>query len=483
MEGTTIRIRPTVFVVDDAPENLMIMEAILANDYSLKLFSDAKDALDYAFAYPPDLILLDVMMPEIDGFESCRRLKANPKLADVPVIFISAKNDVENEKLGFTVGASDFIHKPISAPVLTARVKTHLKIKFMLDRQMTMRKQAETALDELSQLNQSIIAEADSGVMVFNNDGECILANEAAARIIGGSLEQLRQTNFRENQSWRSLGLLKAAEEALQTGNTQKINAPVHTSYGKDFWCMASIGRINRKEGMPYLLIVFSDISANKEIERKIISISEETKRRVGQELHDDLGQHLTGIAFQSKVLSQRLTNQNHPDAADAAKITTLINEAISKTRGMAHGLYPVELEEMGLRMMLRQLVDNVESLYQTQCEFICEEDCEIDAPLAAINLFRISQEAISNAIKHSKATKITLKLISQPKLTTLEIADNGCGIGHSDKLVTKSGLGMHTMRYRASLLGADLRIDTVVTGGTSILISLPITQDISHAI
>jgi putative two-component system response regulator len=126
-------VRPTVLVVDDVPENLMIMEAILANDYSLKLFSESQEALDYAFANPPDLILLDIMMPNIDGFETCRRLKANPKLVDIPVIFITAKNEDEYEELGFSVGASDFIHKPINAPIVVARVKTHLKIKLVMD--------------------------------------------------------------------------------------------------------------------------------------------------------------------------------------------------------------------------------------------------------------------------------------------------------------------------------------------------------------
>jgi len=125
--------QPAVMVVDDAPENLMIMESILAKDYSLKLYSDASEALEYAFANPPDLILLDIMMPNIDGFEACRRLKKNPKLVHVPVIFITSKNEDEYEEMGFAVGASDFIHKPINAPILVARVKTHLKIKLVLD--------------------------------------------------------------------------------------------------------------------------------------------------------------------------------------------------------------------------------------------------------------------------------------------------------------------------------------------------------------
>jgi putative two-component system response regulator len=124
---------PTIMVVDDDPLNLMVMEAILSKDYSLKLFNDSSAALGYAYSNPPDLILLDIMMPNIDGFEICRRLKADTKLVDIPVIFITSKNEDEYEEHGFSVGASDFIHKPINAPILVARVKTHLKIKFIMD--------------------------------------------------------------------------------------------------------------------------------------------------------------------------------------------------------------------------------------------------------------------------------------------------------------------------------------------------------------
>jgi putative two-component system response regulator len=151
---------PRILVVDDAPENLMVMESILSNDYSLKLFNDSSEALEYAFANPPDLILLDVMMPKIDGFEICRRLKANPKLSDVPVIFITSKTDIEDEERGFSVGASDFIHKPISAPIVTARVKTHIKIKFMLDflkfENTHLQKNAENSSSELATLKEFV---------------------------------------------------------------------------------------------------------------------------------------------------------------------------------------------------------------------------------------------------------------------------------------------------------------------------------------
>lgn len=125
--------QPTVLVVDDEPFNLSLMDGILSKHYTVQLASNGPEALEFAFSNPPDLILIDVMMPVMDGFELCRQLKDNATTSHVPVIFITAKNEVKDEELGFAVGASDFIHKPISVPIVAARVRTHLKIKFMQD--------------------------------------------------------------------------------------------------------------------------------------------------------------------------------------------------------------------------------------------------------------------------------------------------------------------------------------------------------------
>ncbi len=125
--------RPTVLVVDDEPFNLSLMDEVLNKYYTIQKASNGPQALELAFANPPDLILVDVLMPNMDGFEVCRRLKKNAATMHVPVIFVTAKNEIKDEELGFAVGASDFIHKPISAPIVAARVRTHLKIKFLQD--------------------------------------------------------------------------------------------------------------------------------------------------------------------------------------------------------------------------------------------------------------------------------------------------------------------------------------------------------------
>lgn len=125
--------KPTILIVDDTPANLQLLAGLLKEEYHVKVANNGIKALSLAEASPPDLVLLDVMMPEMDGFEVCRRLKDSFVTCDVPVLFLSAKNSPEDEEMGFSVGAVDFIHKPISPPVVNARIKTHLKIKQLGD--------------------------------------------------------------------------------------------------------------------------------------------------------------------------------------------------------------------------------------------------------------------------------------------------------------------------------------------------------------
>jgi putative two-component system response regulator len=126
--------RATVLVVDDTPDNLSLISGLLKDDYKVKVANSGEKALRIAAAdNTPDLILLDIMMPEMDGHEVCRRLKASAQTRDIPVIFLTAKAEVEDEKQGFELGAVDYITKPISPPIVLARVKTHLALKASAD--------------------------------------------------------------------------------------------------------------------------------------------------------------------------------------------------------------------------------------------------------------------------------------------------------------------------------------------------------------
>lgn len=122
--------RKTVLVVDDTPENLSLMTSVLRDAYRVKVATNGAKALSIASSDdPPDLVLLDVMMPEMDGYEVCRRLKAAPRTRDIPVIFLTARSEVADEKMGFDCGAEDYVTKPISPPIVLARVATHLTLR------------------------------------------------------------------------------------------------------------------------------------------------------------------------------------------------------------------------------------------------------------------------------------------------------------------------------------------------------------------
>ncbi len=158
---TPINERPTILVVDDTPANLSLLANLLKDQYRIKVANTGIKALELALISPPDLVLLDIMMPEMDGFEVCRRLKAHDATRNVPVIFLTAKTSIEDEEQGFLVGAVDFIHKPISPPIVVARVKTHLEIKswhdFLQNQNYWLQQQVEKRLSEINHLQDASV--------------------------------------------------------------------------------------------------------------------------------------------------------------------------------------------------------------------------------------------------------------------------------------------------------------------------------------
>ncbi|MES2346044.1 MAG: response regulator [Pseudomonadota bacterium] len=118
---------PTVLIVDDTPDNITLLTSLLKDKYNTKVATSGATALQIVAAAPVDLILLDIMMPDMDGFETCRRLKADPRSSAIPVVFLTAKSQAEDEAMGRSVGAVDFLRKPVNPDVLFTRVAAHLR--------------------------------------------------------------------------------------------------------------------------------------------------------------------------------------------------------------------------------------------------------------------------------------------------------------------------------------------------------------------
>lgn len=157
--------RPTILVVDDTPDNLALMSGLLKDTYRVKLANHGEKALEIAASDPsPDLILLDIMMPGIDGYEVCSRLKSNPATRDIPVIFLTAKAEIEDEKKGLDLGAVDYITKPVSPPIVMARVKAQLELKAAAD---FLRDKNNYLEQEVARRTQEVTAIQDVTIMVM----------------------------------------------------------------------------------------------------------------------------------------------------------------------------------------------------------------------------------------------------------------------------------------------------------------------------
>jgi signal transduction histidine kinase len=231
-----------------------------------------------------------------------------------------------------------------------------------------------------------------------------------------------------------------------------------------------------RSDGsVEYIIATGIDITERRRLQKTILEISDQEGRRIGQDLHDGLGQHLTGIAFMSKVLEQKLVEQRLPEAADAEKILALVNEAINKTRELARGLLSVVSEEHGLTSALRQIAVDVEDLFKISCQFVCNGPLELDDLNAATHLCHIAREAVNNAIKHGRAKSITITLAATNGSGVLVIHDNGAGFPVPSS--NETGMGLHIMRCRASMIGGTLHVEKDQRGETAIRCLFPLTS------
>jgi two-component system sensor kinase FixL len=199
------------------------------------------------------------------------------------------------------------------------------------------------------------------------------------------------------------------------------------------------------------------DITERRRMEQEISEISERERQRIGQDLHDELGQFLTGIACISTSLAQELDSKSMREAATATQIADLTNQAITQTRTLARGLYPVELQANGLLSALQELAVNAETLFSISCQLKCDPNVSVANDDFSIHLYRIAQEAIDNAVRHGKAKHIWLRLWDQNGIGIMSVTDDGAGIVGSAR--EHKGMGLRIMKYRAAMIGGILQI------------------------
>lgn len=210
------------------------------------------------------------------------------------------------------------------------------------------------------------------------------------------------------------------------------------------------------------------DISDRRALEQEVLRASEDERRRIGQDLHDGLGQMLTGLSLITATLARRI-----PDAtlsSEVSDLASMMREADQYARTLARGLVPVDLEQGGLQGALERLAQSAVRLFDVDCTFEATDGEPVEDPAVAVHLYRIAQEAVSNAVRHGRARRIAIHLDRAPEVVTLRVADDGSGFGPEVLDRPDRGIGLRIMHHRARLIGAALDLDTRPGEGTSIV-------------
>jgi PAS domain S-box-containing protein len=337
-------------------------------------------------------------------------------------------------------------------------------------------KHTEIALQRERNVVSAILDTVGALVIVLDPEGRIVRVNRACELTTGYSLEEVRGRHIwdfflLQEEATRFRSILVQLSGDLLPQECQGHWVPRHGPPRLIAWSSSMLP--GSDETPNYVIATGIDITEREQLERALLEISAREQRRIGQDLHDGLGQHLTGIAFMAKVHEARLAEQSVPDAADAAKIVHLVNEAIHKTRELARGLLPVVSDEQGLMSALQLWAAEVEDLFGISCRFQCETAVLVHDDAMATHLYHIAQEAVNNAIKHGHSRNIFIRLTSGDSSGTLEITDDGCGI--PENRAASQGMGLHIMSYRAGMIGGRLEVRRGSVCGTSVTCMFPI--------
>jgi len=217
------------------------------------------------------------------------------------------------------------------------------------------------------------------------------------------------------------------------------------------------------------------EILERKALERGMLVAAERERRSIGQDLHDGLCQQLTGTALAGQALAEKLAADGRNEAGETRRIVVFIEEAISLARKLAKGLNPVDLQAGGLMEALEEFAATTTDLFGIQCRFVCDLPVLVHSPTTALHLYRITQEAVSNAVKHSGASEIVVRLDRVETGIRLTVSDNGSGIPHARFI--REGMGLRSMADRAKVIGAEFAIGRRWNGGTELTCTAPIAQ------
>jgi PAS domain S-box-containing protein len=337
-------------------------------------------------------------------------------------------------------------------------------------------KSAETRLNHSQAIAESIFSTSRDAIFTTNCEGVILSANKAFMNMFGYCHNELIGENLNalmpfhydfnpENKSekYYETGKNNLLDKGRETQGLKKNNLmfPIELSLSEIF-----------VDGNRILAGIIRDLSKRRELEHRLVEIGNEERRRIGRDLHDGLGQMLTGIRMLAESLARKLQANAVPGAEEVKEIAEMINEADGIARSIARDMVQIEIEKKGLVVAVDELCRKIERMTGVTCKLNVVQDFEIENQSRALHLYRIIQEAVNNAVKHGKAGRIDIQILEHDHHLSVEIQDDG--IGFSNHLSDQDGKGIQIMEYRAKMMGGKLDLLRTESNRTMVRCLIP---------
>ncbi len=460
-----------VLLEDDPNDAELIQLQLAQNDLDIT-WRHVMSESDFRAALagtPPDLVLADYTLPGFDGLTALRIVLE--RSADIPFIFVSGSLGEERAIEALKSGATDYVLKDRlqRLPMVVNRALSEARVR-------RERRRAETALEEQRVLLSTLIDSLPEIIYAVDTENRVTVVNRALLDTLNKPRDEV--LGRRLSELWTEENVVDIEGQAATTMRTGRPLTDQERAWigldGSVRWFTFTHVPLRDHGTVSGLVCTVQEVTQRKELEQEILEISNREQRRLGSDLHDGLGQELTGLSLLMKGLEMQMARESPQYSAQVTKITDLLARAIQSTRSLARGLAPVNLERGGLAGGVeasgRSLHRHVQPRLHLHVGGQKLPDLEEGA---ATHLYRIAQEASTNAARYARATSINIDLRSTGRKLQLSIADDGIGLS-AGLAQGRPGMGLKIMEYRARMLGGSISFDEP-GAGTRIALTAPL--------
>lgn len=448
----------------------ILADALQRRNHQIESAEPGEGALKILEADSFSLILLSDFSEE--GLQFCRNIRAKEQGQRYTIVAVVGKEHVDD------------LHRLLNADVDQCIVESlydeqRLDVRLGFAEKLARNKEEqfiiEQKLRESEARARSILRTTVDAIITIDERGSIRTFNKAAENlfqfkapeVIGKNVKVLMPQPYRREHDGYLENYHKTGERRI-IGIGREVTGK--RKDGTTFPMYLAVSEVNVNNQRIYTGII-RDITEQRRLEQEVLRISEHERHRIGQDLHDGLGQMLTGITLITRSIASSLNDEGHKLAKEVDEITSLVKEADEYARNLSRGLIPVEFDRRGLTAALERMTANAERLFGIECRLTTSNNIQFEDSTSLVHLYRIVQEATSNAVKHGEASKVFIHLDADPQRVLLKIDDDGTGF--SEDWDQHKGLGVRIMQFRARLIGANLEIGDSKMGGASVTCTL----------